>query len=127
MINYYLDPLKNCITLSGRATRKQYWLFLLFNYLIFAGISFLSVFVFEMLLKMGWLFSVLISLLYLILTAVATITIGVRRLHDSGRSGLWILINLVPYIGGVVFLILTVLPSEPKDNRYGEYPHKADH
>lgn len=47
----------------------------------------------------------------------------VRRLHDIGRSGFWILVALVPIVGPFVLLVFELLPSEPSENRFGPVPN----
>lgn len=64
----------------------------------------------------------------LLLTAFALanivpgIALAIRRLHDTNRSGWWYLINFIPYIGALWFLVLSLLPSTPGPNLYGEHP-----
>jgi uncharacterized membrane protein YhaH (DUF805 family) len=70
------------------------------------------------------LFGAMLGLLGIMFTVAIlppSICVSVRRLHDIGRSGWWYLINAVPYIGGIVFFIFTLLPSQPEENEYGSY------
>ncbi|MDV4145002.1 MULTISPECIES: DUF805 domain-containing protein [Shimia] len=63
------------------------------------------------------------SFVFAMVTLPANFCVTIRRLHDSGRSGFWYLITLVPLIGGIWFLILMLLPSERDDNIYGPAPY----
>ena len=69
----------------------------------------------------GLIYVLLLLLLVMALLAlvIPMIAVSVRRLHDTGRSGWWYLINLVPYIGSIVLLIFLLLPSAPDENEYG--------
>src|ERR687885_610071 len=60
--------------------------------------------------------------LYSLAVLIPSIAVTVRRLHDTGRTGWWILIGLIPFIGGIILLIFMVLDSEPGTNQYGPNP-----
>ena len=60
--------------------------------------------------------------LYYLAVLIPTLAVTVRRLHDTGRTGWWILIGLIPVIGGIVLLIFMLLDSEPGANQYGPNP-----
>ena len=66
-------------------------------------------------------FSVLFILFNLAIL-LPNLAISVRRLHDIDRSGWWILIALIPFIGGIVLLIFDLLPGTPQENRFGPVP-----
>lgn len=98
---------------SGRARRSEYWwwalLMMIYWFLLVALPDKLGVF-----WPLGW---------FLPLTLVPTIGAVVRRLHDTGRSGWWWFLSLVP-LGGIVLLVLLALPGEPWPNRYGLPPYQ---
>jgi uncharacterized membrane protein YhaH (DUF805 family) len=60
--------------------------------------------------------------IYSLAVLIPSLAVTVRRLHDTGRTGWWILIGLIPVIGGIVLLIFMVLDSEPGANQYGPNP-----
>ena len=60
--------------------------------------------------------------IYALGVMIPGIAVSVRRLHDTGRSGWWLLINLVPLLGSIVFIYFTVLDSNPESNEYGPSP-----
>ncbi|MFI4980373.1 MAG: DUF805 domain-containing protein, partial [Nevskiales bacterium] len=62
---------------------------------------------------------------YSLAVLLPSIGVSIRRLHDTGRSGFWLLIAFVPIIGAVVLIVFDILESQPGDNEYGPYPHPA--
>ena len=121
-MNWYLHVLKNYATFSGRARRKEYWMFFLISALISIVLTLLDILLgtYSMEYEAG-LFSGLYSLLILI----PSIAVVVRRLHDTDRSGWWILISLIPLIGVIVLFVFMCLDSQPGTNRFGANPKEA--
>jgi uncharacterized membrane protein YhaH (DUF805 family) len=131
---WFIDPIKNHYAdFSGRASRKQFWMFALGHtlfvfawmlvVLVFFAASFAEGFdggatVFMLPLVLGLFF-----LVWLGLFLVPSIAIQVRRLHDIGLSGWWYFISFVPYIGGLVLFIMSCLQSEQHTNKYGPNPY----
>ena len=64
----------------------------------------------------------LLTTLYSLAILIPSIAVGVRRLHDTGRSGWWLLIGLIPVLGSIVLIVFFVLDSEPGENAYGANP-----
>ena len=62
------------------------------------------------------------GLIWILVTIVPALAVLVRRLHDTGKTGWWVLIGFVPLIGGIVLLVFTVLDSDAGENNYGENP-----
>ncbi|TAK60993.1 DUF805 domain-containing protein [Methylobacter sp.] len=118
-MNWYLETLKKYAVFSGRARRKEYWYFFLFNFLI----SILLVVIDS---AMGTVSAEtglgLLSGIYSLAVLIPGISVTVRRLHDTDRSGWWCFIALIPVIGGIVLLIFMALDSTPGDNQYGPNP-----
>jgi uncharacterized membrane protein YhaH (DUF805 family) len=116
-MNWNLDVLKNKYAVfSGRARRTEYWMFFLFNLLIAIGIA-----IIEAVIGTGGILGIVFSLAML----VPGIAVTVRRLHDTERTGWWILISLIPFLGWIVLLVFMVLDSHPGDNAYGPNPKAA--
>ena len=118
-MNWWLTAMKKYVDFSGRARRTEYWMFALFN-VIFAIVAL----VLDNLLgtaseELGYgLFYGLFSLAIML----PGLAVTVRRLHDVGKSGWWIFISLIPLIGGIWLLVLTVTDSQPGANEYGPNP-----
>lgn len=118
-MKYYLKVLKNYTNFNGRARRSEYWYFVLFN-IIFSTVA-------------GVLDNVLgiafqnigygpIYILYSLAVMIPTFAVGVRRLHDVGKSGWMLLVGLFPVIGGIWLLVLFCTDSQKGPNKWGDYP-----
>ena len=110
---------KKYAVFSGRARRKEYWFFILF----------LTIALFLLAIVDGiigpWDPTSALGLFTLICalgSTIPAIAVSVRRLHDTDRSGYWYLIQLIPLIGGIVFLVFCCLDSSPGQNRFGANP-----
>ena len=107
-------------TFSGRARRSEYWWWYLFVTIVFivAGIldQAIGLTYSDLTVGGGWI-ATIAGIVFLI----PNLAVAVRRLHDTGRTGWWLLIGLVPIIGFFVLLYFFVLDSE-NDNQYGPYP-----
>ena len=112
-MNWYISVLKNYIEFSGRAHRTEYWMFFLFHMIV----TFVIAFVEGMVGSPGFL-----SMIYALAVMLPSIGVGVRRLHDTGRTGWWLLIAFLPVIGAIVLLVFLVLDTEAGDNQYGSDP-----
>jgi uncharacterized membrane protein YhaH (DUF805 family) len=109
--------IKSCLNqyagFSGRARRSEYWFFALFGFLVYLVAAVLLAAPVGIGRTLGFL-----AVLGLVLPALA---VTVRRLHDTGRSGAWVLLNLIPF-GGIVTLIFICMDSQPHPNQYGPSP-----
>lgn len=114
-MNWYLKVMSNYFNVDGRARRTEYWMF----FLVYLGIVIVAS-VLDVMLRTQMI-SGIVALAHLI----PTITVGVRRLHDIGRSGWWLLIVLLPLIGWLIALYWAVQEGEPHDNIYGANPKAA--
>lgn len=126
----FFEAVRTCMVekyfrISGRAPRAEYWWFYLFTNLV-AIVAVMVMVIAALLLSMeitspmiSWslLFFGLIVCLSLV---IPSITVTIRRLHDTGRSGWWYLVNFIPYVGGILLLIFCVLRSEEGPNEYGD-------
>ena len=121
-MNWYLKVLKNYAGFSGRARRKEYWMFVLFN-IIFAIIAAILDNVLGLAME-GVGYGVL-YMLYALATLIPGLAVCVRRLHDVGKSGWFILISLIPFIGAIWLLVVLCGDSNPGDNQYGPNPKAA--
>ncbi|MFE7860696.1 DUF805 domain-containing protein [Streptomyces sp. NPDC057403] len=117
-MSWFIEALKKYAEFSGRSRRKEYWMFALF-----VGIIDVILAVVPIASKTPALFA-LLGIFYLAIL-VPSLAVGVRRMHDTGRSGWWLLIGAVPFIGGIWLLVLTCLDSQPGPNQYGPNPKEA--
>lgn len=103
---------------SGRASRSEYWWFQLF--LVLVGLAWYAAFFAALVIDRSlWLVLALGIAVFYIGSFLPILGVTIRRLHDSDKSGWWLLIAFVPYVGGFILLILLVLGSTPGPNRYG--------
>ena len=115
-MDWYMAVLKKYADFSGRARRREYWMFVLINFLIGCGLAVIAAFA-QSLNFLSWL--------YTLAVLVPSIAVSVRRLHDTGRSGWWLLIGLVPLVGLIVLLVFFFQDSAPGDNQYGRNPKSS--
>lgn len=118
-MNWYLEAFKKYATFEGRARRKEYWFFALFNFLILIVLSVVDMGLGSFSEEAG---IGLLSGLFCLGILLPSIAVTVRRLHDTDRSGWWILINFIPLIGAIVLLVFACLDSQPGANKYGPNP-----
>lgn len=111
-MDWYLKVLNQYADFGGRARRKEYWMFILFNALFTAVAGAVG----------AILGTELIPGLYSLVIFIPLLAVSVRRLHDTGKSGWMILIGLIPLIGQIWLLILFVTDGEPGVNQYGANP-----
>lgn len=115
-MDWYLHVLKNYALFTGRARRKEYWMFMLVSILIILALELV-----ESVLGTGGV----IGMLYSLVILLPSIAVAIRRLHDTNRSGWWLLISLVPVIGGLVLLFFMIQDGTPGQNQYGPNPKET--
>lgn len=121
-MNDYLNVLRNHYAdFRGRARRREYWMFTLVNAIIAFVLGLIDG-VMGLNLGDGSQPVGLLGLIYSLVVLVPGLAVSVRRLHDTGRSGWWLLIGLIPFVGAIVLLIFTVSDSQPGPNRWGPNP-----
>jgi uncharacterized membrane protein YhaH (DUF805 family) len=116
-MNWYLYVLSHYADFTGRARRKEYWMFVLFN-IIFAVIAGIL----DSILGIAKLGIGPICMLYILAMFIPSLSVGVRRLHDVGKSGWMMLIAFIPIIGAIWLLVLMLLNSQIGENQYGPNP-----
>jgi uncharacterized membrane protein YhaH (DUF805 family) len=113
-MEWYLKALRQYSDFDGRARRMEYWMFTLFNWLIFGALMVVDRFAFEQ--------SYGLSTLYPLAVLIPGIAVSVRRLHDVGKSGWMLLIALIPIIGTIWLFALYLSDSDSGENEYGASP-----
>ena len=121
-MNWYIEVLKKYTVFVGRARRKEYWYFVLFNIIVSMILLFVDNLVGTFNKESG--FGVFNSI-YSLAVLLPAIGVAIRRLHDTGRSGWWLLIGFIPLIGAIVLLIFFVKDGQPGENQYGPNPKAA--
>jgi uncharacterized membrane protein YhaH (DUF805 family) len=122
-MNWYLQVFRKYADFSGRARRKEYWMFALFNLFaciiaVVLDLAFGTNFKFlSQPLPYGYIY-----VLYCLVILLPSLAVSVRRLHDTGRSGWMLLISLIPIVGGIWLFVLLVLDSQQGANEYGLNP-----
>lgn len=119
-MNYYIEVLKKYAVFTGRAGRAEYWYFVLFNFLIGIAIGIVAAVIKSAsndVLDLSMLGS-----LYSLAVLCPGLAVAIRRLHDTDRSGWWLLIGLIPIIGWIVLIVFYVQDSQPGSNQYGPNP-----
>ena len=114
-MNYYIDVLKKYAVFNGRASRMEYWMFVLISFIISIILSIVD----------NAIHSPMLESIYGLAVFVPSIAVGVRRLHDTGKSGWWLLIALIPVVGAIVLIVFFILDSQPGDNAYSTNPMAA--
>jgi len=123
-MNGFLNAWRQYATLGGRTRRREYWSFLIVHILILVVLGAI------------WGHSDggpdqgadpgIPARLYMVAAFLPALAVTVRRLHDSGRSGWWVLISLVPLLGMLILLIFMLIDSQPGTNAYGPDPKGRD-
>jgi uncharacterized membrane protein YhaH (DUF805 family) len=107
-MNWYVAVLKKYMVFEGRATRTEYWMFFLFNIIVSIVLNVIG----------SIIHLHVLGFIYALAVLLPSVGVGIRRLHDTDRSGWWLLIGLVPLVG-LVLIYFLVLDSTPGDNQYG--------
>ncbi len=130
-MEWALLPLKRYADFSGRSRRKEYWLFALLVFAVtFALALLIGVFDHRSMMADGNPFMAgsafaLIGL-FVLAIIIPSIAVQVRRFHDQDKSGWFVLLNLIPYIGGLIVLVFMCLEGTRGPNRFGEDPKAGE-
>ena len=125
-MNWYLKVLKQYADFSGRARRKEYWMFVLFNFIflivaaILDNILGLTFKIAGQSVGYGWLY-----LAYCLAILIPGLAVAVRRLHDRGKSGWYYFIAFIPLIGFIILLVWFCLESQAGENKWGPNPKEG--
>ncbi|PID36282.1 MAG: DUF805 domain-containing protein [Rhodobacterales bacterium] len=118
-------------TFSGRATRSEYWWFILFYMIAYAALTFVDGALFGSVERLVYGVKVemqvmALSGIFALASFLPSLGVAVRRLHDTDRSGWWFLIAFVPLIGFIVLLVFFVTDGTRGANRFGPDPKGGD-
>ena len=121
-MNLYMKVWKDWKVYNGRASRAEYWVFLLSNITVFCALAGVETSLGNP--SLHAMFEI-VNYTYYIAVLAPVLAVSVRRLHDSDKSGWWLLIILIPFVGGLIFLNFMLSGSTPGQNEYGESPNQA--
>ena len=121
-MSWYLEVLEKYAVFEGRSRRSEYWYFVLFNFLISIALNIIDrgIGTYDSKATVG-----LLSTIYALAVLVPSIAVGIRRLHDTNRSGWWLLIALIPLIGAIILIVFMAQDSDASENQYGANPKVA--
>jgi uncharacterized membrane protein YhaH (DUF805 family) len=105
------EAFRNIFTYTGRASRSAYWWFVLGDVIAFVVLEILGLVLKD--------FGLILDIIAYIGLGLTGLSLGVRRLHDSDKSGFMILLGLIPFVGWIIVLVFACLPGTPGPNRYG--------
>ncbi|UGY90294.1 DUF805 domain-containing protein [Streptomyces gobiensis] len=114
-MHWYVDVLKKYAVFNGRARRQEYWMFALISLVISIVLT-----IVDAVLGTGFIVG-----LYSLAVLLPSLAVGVRRLHDTDRSGWWLLIALIPLVGVIILLVFLASDSTPQENSYGPNPKQV--
>ena len=118
-MEWYVMVWQKYAEFSGRSRRKEYWMFTLFNLL-----TYLVLFVGGLVILRGA--GIILYFLYALAAFIPGLSVSVRRLHDTGKSGWFLLIALIPLVGGIILLVSMASDGNPCANLYGLDPKAAE-
>ena len=122
-MNWYVKCLKQYADFSGRARRKEYWMFVLFNVLIMIVLMVIDA---ALGLSAGVSALGVLSGIYSLAVLIPSIAVCVRRLHDVGKSGWYYLLGFIPIVGPIILLVWFCTDGERFTNAWGEDPKKGE-
>lgn len=140
-MKWMLMPLRRYADFSGRSRRKEFWMFALLNLIISTALlTFIVIRIYQVLIEVGergvatdyhmetmMPNSLMIVLfVYSLATFIPSLAVTVRGFHDQGKSGWFVLLWLVPYVGVIIVLFFMCLDGMRGDNRYGPDPKIDD-
>lgn len=114
-MHWYVDVLKKYAVFNGRARRAEYWMFTLFNVVISVAL---------MLVDMALGLTPVLEVAYTVAVLLPGLAVGARRLHDTGRTGWWQLLFLLPVIGLIILIVMFATDSKSA-NAHGPNPKEA--
>ena len=112
-MDWYIKVIKNCSVLEGRASRQEYWMFFLFSFIV----SFCIVIVELILESITKTNQSVLSNIYSLAMLAPSISVAIRRMHDTNRSGWW---SIVP----IMSLVYLIEAGHPGENKYGRNPNE---
>ena len=123
-MSWFILAWQRATDFSGRSRRKEYWYFTLFNAIIMIFLALFAVAFSED--RKPATFPFFMMFTYGLVLFVPSLAITIRRLHDIGKSGWWYFIAFVPFVGGIILFVFTLLDSQPYPNEWGLDPKASE-
>jgi uncharacterized membrane protein YhaH (DUF805 family) len=120
-MEWYLMVWQRWDDFQGRSRRKEYWMFMVIHSVFFLALDIAAIVVGRMHIYAVSILVFLVMLIYALAAAIPSLAVAIRRLHDIGKSGWWLLLSLVPLIG-LLLVVFACFDSEPGNNIYGPNP-----
>lgn len=117
-MDWYLKVLRNYVGFSGRARRKEYWMFVLVNFILTLVLGIVDKI-------LGWDRAGgegILTTIYALLVFLPSLAVLFRRLHDTDRSAWWLLLILIPIVGWLIILAFNCQAGTPGENSFGSDP-----
>ncbi|XTZ38943.1 DUF805 domain-containing protein [Salmonella enterica] len=117
-MDWYLKVLRNYALFKGRAHRREFWMFTLVNFILSSVLMVVDNI-------LGWQHGTgfgALNLIYTLLVLLPSLAVQVRRLHDTNRSGRWLVLLIIPLFGWLALLALYSQRGTPEENRFGPPP-----
>jgi len=118
LLGNFVAVIKKYFVVTGRAGRKEFWYFVLADFLIGVAFSILG-----LIPIIGFIVGI-VSFLFWLATIIPSITLGVRRLHDTDKTGWLMLLGLIPIVGVIVLIVFWVFEGTPGENKFGAVPEE---
>jgi uncharacterized membrane protein YhaH (DUF805 family) len=115
-VHWYTDVLRRYTDFDGRSDRPEFWWFALINTIVSLVFWTIGIAAF------GFPNGEFVAVLYGLVTLLPGLGVEIRRLHDTNRSGWWLLISLIPIIGGITLIVFFALAGTQGSNRFGSQP-----
>ncbi|MBT2571231.1 DUF805 domain-containing protein [Planococcus sp. ISL-110] len=119
----FLNAFRKAFVFSGRSRRKEYWTFILGVMIISFALTIVELAAgLEIAPDVG-----LLTTIFSLIIFIPSLSVTVRRLHDIGRSGWWLLLSFIPVLGWIALFVFTLLDSQSGSNKYGPNPKQSSH
>ncbi len=122
-MEWYISVLKQYAVFEGRARRKEYWMFALISFVASVILTFIDMTIGTYDLENGY---GVLSSIYGLAILLPAIGVSIRRLHDTGRKGWWLLIGLIPLVGALVLIVFFAQEGHAEANQYGQNPKATE-
>ncbi len=122
-MDWYIGVLKKYAVFNGRARRKEYWMFVLINLIVSIALGVVDGVLGTLSVETGM---GLLGGIYSLAVLIPSIAVSIRRLHDTGRSGWWLLLAFIPLVGAIVLIVFFAMEGHAEENEHGANPKAVE-